>query len=249
MRSTADITAAFTLPASSGTADSDFIAITLPYHWGGVHAWADGTAVPSASLKLVTTEGTGAAAQIKKTAVKGAVTQYSGTTVVFELASDATKLAMTSSYEFVLAGCPTAETYNGMGKYMNLGSVVLSVGKVAAGGLGYSAAPLFPALSAMVVPTGKALLEFVSETATVSAGTYTRDAVCIKPATGNFAADVAVTVSGSTFKTSPAQVSAKMGSAQGCADMGTAATTQQSVHNVRWTVNNGTESYTSLPTQ
>jgi len=39
-----------------------------------------------------------------------------------------------------------------------------------------------------------------------------------------------------------------MGSAQACADMGTGSTTQLSTHNVRWTVNNGTASYTNLPT-
>jgi len=31
--------------------------------------------------------------------------------------------------------------------------------------------------------------------------------------------------------------------------MGTSSGTQQSVHNVRWTVNNGTAKYTNLPTQ
>jgi hypothetical protein len=62
--------------------------------------------------------------------------------------------------------------------------------------------------------------------ATVSAGTYTKNAVCIQPASGNFKADVSATVSGSTFKISPSTVSAKMGSASGCADMGTGSGTQ-----------------------
>jgi hypothetical protein len=132
---------------------------------------------------------------------------------------------------------------------MNLGSIVLSVGKVADGGRGWSSAQLFPALAVMKAATGKALLEFSAATATVSAGTYTKNAVCIQPASGNFAADVSATVSGSVFKTSPASVSAKMGAAQGCADMGTGAATAQSVHCVRWTVNNGTAKYTALPTQ
>ena len=85
--------------------------------------------------------------------------------------------------------------------------------------------------------------------ATVSAGTYTKNAVCIQPASGNFKADVAVKVKGATFKTSPASISAKMGSASACADMGTASGTQQSTHNVRWSVENGTALYTNLPTQ
>jgi len=85
--------------------------------------------------------------------------------------------------------------------------------------------------------------------ATVSRGTYSKDAVCIQPASGNFKSDVAVSVQGSVFKTNPASISAKMGAARACADMGTAATTQTSVHNVRWTVNNGTALYTNLPTQ
>ena len=52
MRSTADIVAKFTLPATTDTvtASSDYVAMTLPYQWGGVHAWADGTGTASASL-------------------------------------------------------------------------------------------------------------------------------------------------------------------------------------------------------
>jgi len=57
-----------------------------------------------------------------------------------------------------------------------------------------------------------------------------------------------VGVSGSTFKINPAALSARMGAAQACADMGTGSTTQMSTHNVRWTVNNGTAAYTNLPT-
>merc|ERR1711881_348156 len=48
--------------------------------------------------------------------------------------------------------------------------------------------------------------------------------------------------------TDPASVSAKMGAGPSCAAMGTASTTQLMVHNVRWTVNNGTTAYTALPT-
>jgi len=169
---------------------------------------------------------------------------------VFQLDSAATttKLAETGSYEFVLSGVPTSESAAGAAN-MNLGSVVISVGKVADGGRGFSSAALFPALSVMTVPTGKNLLEFSSAMATVSRGTYSKNAVCIQPASGNFRGDVSVAVSGSTFKTNPATISAKMGSASACADMGTAATTQTSVHNVRWSVKNGTALYTNLPTQ
>lgn len=65
MRDTADITAAFTLPTTTDTvtAASDFVAMTLPFQWGGVSAWMDGTATASAALSLVTTTGTGAAAK------------------------------------------------------------------------------------------------------------------------------------------------------------------------------------------
>lgn len=100
MRGSADITAAFTLPATTDTvtASSDFVAMTLPYQWGGVSAWADGTAVPSASLKLVTTTGTGSAKTTKSTTVAGKVVQSSGCTVVFQLDTAATKLAEAGSY-------------------------------------------------------------------------------------------------------------------------------------------------------
>jgi len=67
---------------------------------------------------------------------------------VFQLdaAATTTKLAETGSYEFVLSGVPTAESAAGAAA-MNLGSVVLSVGKVADGGRGWSSAQLFPALA------------------------------------------------------------------------------------------------------
>ena len=75
LRSTTDITAAFTLPTTSDavTAGSDFVAMTLPYQWMGVHSWADGTGTATASLKLVTTTGTGATAKTTKSTVKGKV--------------------------------------------------------------------------------------------------------------------------------------------------------------------------------
>lgn len=199
--------------------------MTLPYQWGGVHAWADGTATASASLKLKVTTGTGTAATTTTTKVAGSVVQVSGCTVVFQLAATATALAESGVYEFTLSAVPTAEKAAG-GASMNLGSIILSVGKVADGGRAWSSAQLFPALAKMTAPTGLALLEFSSAMATVSAGTYTKNAVCVKPASGNFAADVAVSVKGSTFKTYPAKISVKMGAAQGCADMGTSATTQ-----------------------
>lgn len=39
-----------------------------------------------------------------------------------------------------------------------------------------------------------------------------------------------------------------MGSANACADMGTASTTATRQHNLYWTVQNGTAAYTPLPT-
>jgi len=195
MRSTADITAAFSLPVTSdtSTAASDFVAMTLPFQWMGVQGWADGTLAPTASLKLVTTTGTGTAAKTTKTAVAGAVVQVSGCTVVFQLDTAATKLAEGSSYEFVLSSVPTTESATGAAA-MNLGSMVLSVGKVATGGFGFSSAQMFNAMAVMTVEKGKALLEFSSASVSVSRGTYTKQAVCIKPAKGNFAADVSVSV-------------------------------------------------------
>jgi len=249
LRATTDITVAFMLPVTTDTvtAASDFVAVQLPYQWMGVSGWMDGSATATASLKLVTTTGTGAAAKTTKTAVKGAVSQISGCNVVFALDTTATKLAEGSSYEFTLSSVPTAENAV-FGAQMNLGSLVISVGKVATGGFGYSSAQLFNALASQAAPKGKALLEFSSTTVAVSRGTYTKNAVCVQPATGNFAADVSVSVQGTAFKTNPAVLSAKMGSTKVCADMGTSSKTQMSTHCVRWTVNNGTAQYTNLPT-
>jgi hypothetical protein len=214
----------------------------------GVSGWMDGTSTATAALKLVTTTGTGTAAKTTKTAVKGAVSQVSGCNVVFALDTTATKLAEGSSYEFTLSGVPTSESAVG-GAAMMLGSVGLSVGKVATGGFGYSSAQLFNALAAQAAPTGKDLLEFSTAVATVSRGTYTKGAVCIQPASGNFKAAVSASVQGTAFKTFPASLSAKMGAASACADMGTGSGTQMSTHCVRWSVVNGTASYTALPTQ
>lgn len=211
----------------------------------GVASWQDGTAAPSGALKLVTV----AAGKTTKTAMAGKVSQVSGCNVVFELDTTVAtnKLAEGKSYEFVLSGVPTAES-GVFGPKMAMGSLVLSVGKVATGGTGYSSAQLFPALKAMAAKTGLALLEFSSNMVSVSRGTYTPKAVCIKPASGNFATDVSVKVSGATFKLNPASLSAKMGAAEACGDLGTASTTQLSTHFVRWTVENGTSKYTNLPT-
>jgi len=43
MRSTADITVKFALPATTGTVlkDNDYVALTLPYQWMGVVDWMD----------------------------------------------------------------------------------------------------------------------------------------------------------------------------------------------------------------
>jgi len=245
MRSNADISMKFTLPETSGTvtASSDYVALTLPHQWGGVHGWADGTVQASASLKLLTTKGT----TTTSTAVKGKVVQLSGCTVVFQIDTDQTKLAEKSSYQFTVSGVPGPENA-AEAKAMNLGSLVLSVGKVATGGFGYTQAAMFPALKTMGPAAGIAVLEFSNQLVSVSRGTYAKNVVCIQPASGNFAAAVSASVKGTAFKTNPASISASMGQGPACADLGTAATTQTSVHNVRWTVNNGTAAYTQLPT-
>jgi len=180
LRGSSDITMAFTLPATTDTvtAASDFVALSLPYQWMGVSSWEDGTLVPTASLKLVVTTGTGSTATTKKTAVKGAVSQVSGCHVVFALDTTATKMAEGSSYEFTVSSVPTAENA-ALGAQMNLGSMSLSVGKVATGGFGYSSAQLFNAMASMAPATGLNLLEFSSAAVAINRGTYTVGAVCI----------------------------------------------------------------------
>lgn len=63
----------------------------------------------------------------------------SGCSLVFALHTTATKLAEGISYEFTVSSVPTAENAV-FGGQMNLGSMVLSVGKMATGGFGYSSA-------------------------------------------------------------------------------------------------------------
>lgn len=77
----------------------------------------------------------------------------------------------------------------------------------------------------MAAKSGLTLLDFASNSATVSKGTYTKNAVCVKPAAGKFATDVSVKVKGASFKTNPASLSGAMGSASVCGDLGTASGT------------------------
>lgn len=219
----------------------------------GVASWMDGSATASASMKKVTTTGTGTTASTTKKEMAGNVVQVSGCNVVFQLdtTKDATNvMAEKGSYEFVLSGVPTTESKAGADA-MNLGSVVLSVGLYAKGSYGWSSAPLFNALKVGTLPKGLNLLGFASDKVTVSRGSYaTKEAnkVCVQPATGNFKADVEVEIVGTAFATSPKKIAAKMGDAKACAAMGTGATTQMSTHFVSFKVSNGTETYTGLPT-
>lgn len=141
MRSTTDITVEFTVPVTSDTsmASSDFVAMELPFFWMGVTSWADGTATPSASLSLGTTTGTGAAAKTTYASVKGAVSWASGSNLVFALDTTATKIAENAKYRFVVSGVPTA-WHATWGPMMNLGSLSISVGKLATGSTGWSSA-------------------------------------------------------------------------------------------------------------
>jgi len=99
-----------------------------------IHAFSVGTA------------GTGTKANTYTYAsVKGSVSHVSGANAVFLLDATATKMVEGGVYKLVVSGVPNAE--NGVhGGNMNLGSLVISVGKTTAGGLGYSAAQLFNAL-------------------------------------------------------------------------------------------------------
>lgn len=67
------------------------------------------------------------------------MSQVAGNYLVFALDATATKLAEAASYEFTVSGVPTCENA-ALGAQMNLGSMSLSVGKVATGGFGYSSA-------------------------------------------------------------------------------------------------------------
>lgn len=82
---------------------------------------------------------------------------------------------------------------------------------------------------------------------TLKRGTYTVKAVCIKPATGRFIADVSAKPALAAFKLLPSSVTASMGDAVGCSSMGTSSGTRATTHTLYWTVGNGTEKYTALP--
>lgn len=79
--------------------------------------------------------------------------------MVFKLDTAATKLAEEGQYELVVTGVPTEQSakWAALSGVMN---VVLSVGKMATGGLGWSSAQLMPKMPLQVVAKGKNLLEF-----------------------------------------------------------------------------------------
>jgi len=133
----------------------------------GAAKWVDGTGAPSMSLQLGTVSGTGAAKKTTYATVKGTVGMVSGCHAVFTLDTAATKLAEEGIYRMTVGGVPTCEN-GAMCAQMNLGSFVISVGKKATGGLGYSSAQLFNSLPSFAPATGLALLEFGSTTASVS---------------------------------------------------------------------------------
>lgn len=180
MRSTTDITIEFTLPTTSDTSmnDADFVGLELPFFWMTVPGWVDGSVAAAAALSLGTTAGT--PAKTTYAAVKGAVSMVSGCNLVFELDTAATKLKEGSKYRFVVSGVPTA-WHATWGPMMNLGSLSVSVGKVASGGSGWSSAQFFNPLKAQGAKKGLHLLAFKSSMVTISRGTYTKDAVCIMP--------------------------------------------------------------------
>lgn len=159
MRSSVDITVEFTLPTTSDTSmnDADYVGLELPFFWMSVSQWADGTGAPSATLSLGTTTGTGTAAKTTYAAVKGKVSHVSGCNFVFELDTTATKLKEGSKYRLVVSGVPSA-WHATWGPMMNLGSLSISVGKVASGGTGWSSAQFFNPLKAMASKSGLELL-------------------------------------------------------------------------------------------
>jgi hypothetical protein len=219
----------------------------------GVASWSDATAAPSMKVFHMVTSGSGATAKVTPTEMKGAVVQYSGCNVVFQISkklnAKATEqfVAPEGHYKITLSSVPTTESATGAASMM-MGSMVVSVGAMTSGSQAWSSAPLFSAMSAMTTKTDLNLLEFNVQEVTLQRGTYKPNAVCIKPATGNFKAAVSASVNGAVFSTNPAKISAAMGSSQACAAMGTKSDTQIATHMVRWTVGNGTDAYTALPT-
>jgi len=91
------------------------------------------------TVSLVTTTGTGTAKKTTKTKVDGALSWVSGCTAVWAMKTGGVKLTEGKAYQLVVAGVPTAENA-ASGANMAMGSLVVSVGKVATGGFGYSSA-------------------------------------------------------------------------------------------------------------
>lgn len=72
----------------------------------------------------------------------------------------------------------------------------------------------------------------------INRGTYSLDAICVKPGVANsaFQGDFTWKSSSSNFKTVPAEVTASMGDTTSCAALGAASSVGEAVHFSYWTV-------------
>jgi len=178
LRSSTTVTIDFMLPADGGTADADYVALMLPW---AAPTWHDGSAAPSVKLELVTTASDNT---VTKTEATGTNRFVAGCGFVFGLDAAATKFAEGAKYKLTVKNVPTQQCSE-MAKTQNLRNFVLSVGKVASGGLGYSHAQNMPAIAKATVAAGHQLLDFVSMEVKLNRGTYKLDAVCVKPGVAN----------------------------------------------------------------
>jgi hypothetical protein len=132
--------------------------------------------------------------------------------------------AENTNYTLTLNGVPTpSEPALGA-----TGSVVLSLGKTTAGVLGLTgstgAACWSVALPNMAVKSTMKSTKLSAASATVSRGTYSMTQVCASPNVGAFGESVSFSATHAVVSLNPATLTAKLGDANVCGQVGVAAT-------------------------
>lgn len=161
--------------------DADYLTLELPWAWGRVSTMVSGTAKLTATLTSTQTPAK----------VYGATTvTYSVNCAVVTLKTG-DKLVENADYVLTVNGVPTPD--NAMA---NQGAVIVSVGKAASGGTGWTSSQLWKfAAPSFAVESGMTLLKFSASSVTVNVGQFS-GAVCVMPSAGNFVGDVSFTTSG-----------------------------------------------------
>jgi hypothetical protein len=160
------LTVVFKVPTTATTVmkAADYVTLELPFNWGMVATMMDGSAKLTGSIK---------SDQVPAKTYKAPTVTYSTNCVLVKLATNES-MVENATYTITVGGVPTP---------MNVaafpGSFVVSVGKSATGGTGWSASSLMStAAPTFAIEANLALLKFSSALVDVNQGQFS-GAVCV----------------------------------------------------------------------